>query len=122
MRIGIYDPYLDVLGGGERYMLTAAKCLSQNHTVELFWYNADIIKKAQERFGLNLSSVKVTKNIFTSQYGFLERLKITRSYDAIIYLSDGSLPFLFSKKSFIHFQFPVEWVTTNPLITLKSSL
>ena len=36
MRIGIYSPYLDSFGGGERYMLTIAEYLSASHKVDLF--------------------------------------------------------------------------------------
>ena len=37
MRIGIYDPYLDTLSGGEKYMLSAASCLAKEHKVFIFW-------------------------------------------------------------------------------------
>lgn len=110
MRIGIFDPYLDTLGGGEKYMLTAASCLSREHSVFLFWNDQSIIKKAEERFGLDLSKVGLARNIFSKETTFFRRVLETRKYDLIIYLSDGSIPFILSKKVFIHFQFPVEWV------------
>jgi len=38
MRAAIYDPYLDTLGGGERYCLTVAEILLKNGwQVDLFW-------------------------------------------------------------------------------------
>ena len=39
MKIGVYDPYLDDVGGGEKYMLTTAECLSNDHDVTIFWDN-----------------------------------------------------------------------------------
>ncbi len=107
MRIGIYDPYLDDLGGGEKYMMTVAAYLSQTHEVTVFWDDKDDLGKLSERFLLDLGKVKIEKNIFSSKVSLLERLFKTRNYDAIFVLTDGSIPFIFSKKLFIHVQQPL---------------
>lgn len=119
MRVGIFDPYLDTLGGGERYMLTAASCLSSDHTVDVFWDDAAILTKAQERFALHLSGVNVKANIFSPRISLLHRLLVSRHYDCIIYLSDGSLPLTLAKKLIVHFQFPVEWVKPDAFTRFK---
>lgn len=106
MKIGIFDPYLDDLGGGEKYMMTIAQGLSVDHSVEVFWNNQKDLDKISERFGLDLSRVSLTKNIFTN-HSFGSRLLQTKKYDAIIFLSDGSIPVTFSKKLFIHIQQPL---------------
>lgn len=115
MRIGIFDPYLDSLGGGEKYMLTAASCLSQNHEVSIFW-DEDILKQASEKFNLDLSKVSIAKNIF--DYNLPAKLLKSRDYDAILFLSDGSLPLL-ETKLYVHFQFPVEWVNANSFVNRR---
>jgi glycosyltransferase involved in cell wall biosynthesis len=117
MKIGIYDPYLDDLGGGERYMMTIAKCLSQNHEVHVFWNNADDLRNIEKRFALDLSKVKITKNIF-SGLSMPDKLKESAKFDAIVFLSDGSIPFLFSKRIFLHIQQPI--ISAMP--TLKDKL
>ena len=38
MRIGIFDPYLDTLSGGEKYMLSIASCLVQEYEVFIFLF------------------------------------------------------------------------------------
>jgi fructose-1,6-bisphosphatase len=98
MKIGIYDMYLDALGGGEKYMLSIAAFLSEQHSVDIFWDDDDILRKAAKRFALDLSKIHLTKNIFLSPLSFLEKKKSMESYDLIIYLSDGSIPFLFGKR------------------------
>lgn len=108
MRIGIYDPYLDDVGGGEKYILTAAECLSQDNDVTLFWDNVADLELAKERFNLSLTKVRVSQNIFSSSFGFLRKLAETKRYDAIIVLSDGSVPFSLSKKLFLHLQRPIK--------------
>lgn len=123
MKIGIFDPYLDTLGGGEKYMLTLASCLSKKHDVFLFWNNGqDRIKKtAMDRFGIDLSKTTFVTNIFYPHVSFLQRMREAAMYDLIIYLSDGSIPLFFTKNLIIHFQFPVEWVKPSLLTKLKIS-
>ena len=113
MRIGIYDPYLDDLGGGEKYMMTIAQCLAKHHDVSIFWDNKQDLDHLLKRFTLNLQGVTLRKNIFASQISFWERFLETRKYDAIIFLSDGSIPLTLSKKLFLHLQQPLSQIVLS---------
>lgn len=115
MRIGIYDPYLDTLGGGEKYMLTAASCLSQKHDVSVFWDQKDILALGEKKFDIDLSRVILTTDIFSADTSIIRKVLDTKRFDAIFFLSDGSLPFVLCDL-YVHFQFPVEWVNTKGLI------
>lgn len=117
VKIGFFDPYVDTLGGGEKYMLTAASLLSKKHTVSLFWDNPQVLQKAQEKFGFDTEKIHVEKNIFTPSHSSLQRILLTQDFDTIFYLSDGSIPLLGSKKLYVHFQFPVEWVKVSGLLS-----
>lgn len=117
MLIGIYSPYLETLTGGEKYIFTAASCLSKTHDVDILWDDPFIISKAEKKFGLDLSRIKVDQNPFKSSISTVSRILMTRKYDSMLYLSDGSIPIVGSKKLFVHFQFPVEWVKGNSLST-----
>ena len=117
MRIGIFDPYLDDLGGGEKYMMTIAECLSKKHEVSVFWDNKKDIDSLLQRFSLDLSKVSIVKNIFSREFGFFKRIFESRKYDAIIVLSDGSIPFLLSKKTFLHVQQPLDAVERKRIKT-----
>lgn len=121
MRIGIYDPYLDDLGGGEKYMLSIAECLGKRHRVTVFWDKQEDFDKAGERFALDLSKVSLAANIFSSRVGFFDRIRETKKFDAIIFLSDGSIPFSLSKKLFLHIQQPIAGIKINPKIKWKLS-
>lgn len=107
MKIGVFDPYLDDNGGGERYMITIAKCLSKENDVDVFWDNESDLKSVGERFGLDLSKIELVPNIFN--YSFVKRQKHSAKYDAIVVLSDGSIPILSSKKIFLHMQQPIAY-------------
>ncbi|MFZ5366024.1 MAG: glycosyltransferase family 4 protein [Patescibacteria group bacterium] len=103
MKAGFFDPYLDTIGGGERYTLTLAEHLSKkNWEVDLFWDNPELKGKLESRLSLGLNRVNfipIPKNLF-------ERWKLSRNYNVFFWLSDGSIPFLFSKKNILHFQVP----------------
>lgn len=119
MRIGIYDPYLDDGGGGEKYMMTIAMCLSSNHHVTVFGNKREDMDAVAKRFSLNLKNVTFAKNIFSPQVSFLQRAIATSKYDAFIILSDGSIPTVFSRKLFLHIQQPLS-IASN--LSLKNTL
>lgn len=108
MRVGIYDPYLDDAGGGEKYMLSMAECLAAENKVDIFWDSTDDLAFACKRFAIDITKLHKVKNIFSRQTPFLKRFMASRRYDAIIVLSDGSIPLLGSKKLYIHLQQPLQ--------------
>ncbi len=104
MRIGIFSPYLNTLGGGERYLLLIAEHLSKKHEVHLFWDDKKIIKKANQILNANLKRVNVVPNIFSKKRiitNLLIKLKKTRIYDVFFYVTDGSLFFSLAKKNIL---------------------
>lgn len=118
---GIFDPYLDTLGGGERYAVTVAHCLAQKSWgVNIFWDDRKIQKKIRERFGLNLKGVNFVPNIFKKP--LFRRYQVLKKYDLIFYISDGSIPFLFARNNILHFQIPFHGVNGRRLLNkIKSN-
>ncbi len=112
MKSLIYDPYLDTLGGGERYCLTVAECLlKKGWQVDLFWDSNVEIKRAIERFNLKIRQIGLVGKRPT-KLSLWEKFKLERHYDLIFWLSDGSIPFLWGKKNILHFQVP--FITIKP--------
>lgn len=96
MRAAIYDPYLDTLGGGERYVMTVAQILERiGYVVDVQWEEKSIAEKLSTRFGLNLSNIN-----------FVPSINKGNGYDLVFWLSDGSIPNLAGKKNILHFQVP----------------
>lgn len=112
MKIAIYSPYLDTLGGGERYILTIAEYLSINHQVVIFWDGNNITSKVNKRLNLDISKVKFQK----SNNGIINKYITLKDFDLHFVVSDGSIPTAFAKKNILHFQVPFK---INP--TLKNS-
>ena len=124
MKALFFNPYLDILGGGELYTLSWVKFLSsKGYQVILAWPQKEILKKIKDRFSLDLEGVEVDSsfyNFFSQKTSLKEKYDLTRNFDLIFYLSDGSVPFLFGKKNFLHFQVPFnKKVDSNLLNFLK---
>ena len=118
MKLGFYSPYLDTFGGGERYLLTLASNLSKNHDVDVFW-NDNTIKAPLTRFlKIDLAKISFVKNIFS--LNFYQKLLISRDYDLIFVLSDGSIPTTLSKNNILHFQVP--FILNKPSLITRIKL
>lgn len=115
-KAALFDPYLDTLGGGERYMMTVAYHLSRlGFQTDVFWPDKDIRKKLEERLGLDLSNINFV-NFNPQKTNFLDKLSIFRNYDFLFYLSDGSIPFLSARKNVLHFQVPFHDIGGSSLL------
>jgi len=106
-KAAIYNPYLDTLGGGERYTFSFAKVLAEEgYDVDIEWKNQKLREKIIERFGLKLS-----ENI-----KFVDNINRGDGYDICFWVSDGSIPTLRARNNYIHFQVPFKDVNGKSLI------
>jgi len=106
MRAAIYNPYLDTLGGGERYSISFAKVLAQaGYAVDVQWDKQSIKGKLENRFGIKLDGINLIPDV-----------KRGSGYDVCFWVSDGSIPILGARKNFLHFQFPFKGVKGRSLL------
>jgi glycosyltransferase involved in cell wall biosynthesis len=106
MKAAIYNPYLDTLGGGERYSMAVAQLLvKKGYSVNLQWKDPAIKKKLEERFGIDLEGVSVVDDV-----------KRGSGYDVCFWVSDGSIPTLSARKNLLHFQVPFHGVNGKTLL------
>lgn len=114
MKIAIYSPYLDTLGGGEKYMMTIAQILSKLGSVDvlldghlLSFGQDDLKERLSERFNLDLNSIKFIKAPVGKNSSFWERSFFFKKYDSLFYLTDGSIFYPTCKKNILHIQSPL---------------
>jgi len=109
----IVSPYLDHLGGGERYMLSVASVLETlGYQIFFGWDTLAEIANLSSMLGIELKSPQLDssiKNLYNSHHP-LSMFLATRPYDLVVYLSDGSLPLLGGKKNILHLQIPFHGV------------
>lgn len=106
MRAAIYNPYLDTLGGGERYTMSFAKVLSDlGYQVDVQWRDPRIKKDLELRFGIGLNKINFVTDVGKGD-----------GYDLCFWVSDGSIPMLRSRKNLLHFQVPFHDVNGGSLL------
>jgi glycosyltransferase involved in cell wall biosynthesis len=105
-KASIFSPYLDTLGGGERYTMAIATTFkSAGYKVDIQWPDFKIKKKLEDRFGINLKDIN-----------FVPDIKRGDRYDVCFWVSDGSIPTLRSRHNILHFQIPFKGVKGKTLI------
>jgi glycosyltransferase involved in cell wall biosynthesis len=105
MKAAIYEPYLDTLGGGERYVLAFAETLVKHGwQVDVEWKDLTIKEKFKERFATDLNGIN-----------FIPDIKKGSGYDLCFWVSDGSIPLLHSRKNILLFQLPFHEVDGRTL-------
>lgn len=94
-KTAIISPYLDILGGGERFILTIAEYLSTYEKVVISWEDKSIIEKSKQKLGIDLSRTDVTipPNFF--------------NFDKLFYTTDGSLFIAPCRRSYLIIQSPL---------------
>ena len=108
-KIGLYDPYLDVLGGGEKYLLQMlATCEEMGYQPTIFW-NKNVEKDIAQRLNINFKSLKFEKNIFIDPtiHAFQRFLQL-KEYDVFLYISDGSYFFSGARRNLVHAMVPLK--------------
>lgn len=107
-KILIHSPYWHVGGGGERYALTAAQCLSREALVSVDIDDSGNLSLLGKSLGLDLSRVITV--------GKITNVNKVKGFDGIFWLSDGSIPFMpFFTSKIIHFQAPFKNVDGKSL-------
>ncbi len=108
-RVGLYDPYLDTLGGGEKHILSILEVFAeQGYEVNIFW-DKNLTKEIEERFSLHyINIMKFLASPF-KKHSPLQTLRTSKTlgtYDYFFYVTDGSYFFSGAKKNFVFCMVP----------------
>jgi glycosyltransferase involved in cell wall biosynthesis len=115
-KIIVYDPYLDTLGGGEKYILTIAKLFDDlGYEVDVAWDNPDIALEFDKRLNISFKHLRIIPNFFTSSLG--TKLQLTRQYEYLFYMTDGSYFPSRAKHNFIYAMVPNQKLYPQSLST-----
>ena len=117
----IFNPYFDTLGGGEKYTSgVIIALLQQGFEVTVAWHDNTLAEKLSSRFGITLS-VLIDPNVYNvlTKGSIIERITTESKFDLIFWVSDGSIPFLFGKRNFLHFQVPFSGLKKSPVDWFK---
>jgi len=106
MKAAIVNPYLDTLGGGERYSMAVASALAKaGYKVDVEWKDKAILEKLSKRFGIQATKLNVVKDVRRGD-----------GYDICFWVSDGSIPIFRARKNYLHFQVPFQNIGGSSLL------
>lgn len=103
--VGILSPYLHILGGGERYILTIAQVLEKTNTVTLFT-SQKIADRASQTFHIPLGDMHIEPRDALGGRNIVQKYRTLSKYDCVFYMTDGSVFFAPSGKNFLIIQSP----------------
>ncbi len=104
-KIGLYNPYLATMGGGERLILSILQVLeSEGYEISIFW-DENLSEEIQNKLGITFRSLQFVSNIFKHS-GSFEKIKALSSYDMFFYVPDGSYFFSSAQQNFIYSMVP----------------
>lgn len=95
----LYDPYLDVMGGGERHILSILQVLEQQgYDVTVFW-DKNLSSEIKSRLNLQFKNLIFKPNIFRFPSPFT-KLQALSGFDTFFYVTDGSYFFSSAKNNY----------------------
>ncbi len=115
MTICFFSPYLpNHTGGGEKHLFDVALELAHEHTVSIAVSQdfcegkslEEIRKKYEIFYGKSLASCHFITTPLFSAASFFTKLFWTAQFDALYFVTDGSLFFSLAKYNFLHIQIP----------------
>ena len=106
-KVSLYDPYLDVLGGGERHILSILKVLEEDgYQINIFW-DKDLTWEIKQKFSLQfINKLNWLPNIFKKKDNLLKKFLTLKKFDLFFYVTDGSYFFSSAKKNFVFSMVP----------------
>ncbi len=116
--VALYNPYLDVMGGGERHILSILKVLAEHEYSPVIYWNDDLTAQISETLHINFNSpIEFKKNIFEKNVkDSLNKFKELHSYDIFLYVTNGSYFFSGAKKNFVFNMVPQKSLYSRSLI------
>lgn len=104
MKIGLYSPYWQTMGGGEKYMLDIARCFPEDEVI-FIGDTENLIKNARDRFGFSHNKISLVAD-YRADDGKLKKEKL-KNLDLFFYQCDGSVFIPPAKKNILLIQSPV---------------
>ncbi|PIX68554.1 hypothetical protein COZ40_02670, partial [Candidatus Roizmanbacteria bacterium CG_4_10_14_3_um_filter_39_13] len=118
--VGLYTPYLDIMGGGEKHILSILKVFDDaGYNTILFW-NSDLSAEIQNKLKLTFAHLRFEKDL--KSMTFFEKARKISPLDWLLYVTDGSYFFSPAKKTAVFCMVPDKKLyNLSPLNSLKTA-
>lgn len=97
-RIALWNPYLDIVGGGEKHAFQLCDYfIKKGYELTIFW-DVDLRKQLEEKLRLKLPE-HITWLPKLTTYSALQKMSVLRNFDVLVYVTDGSYFFSTAKQT-----------------------
>ncbi len=123
LKAALYDPYLHILGGGEKHVISIMQVLAELGFETHIFFDRVLRTRIQERFHVPFIQKSVWhENIFRKKLSWFDKLSLLNTFDVFLYVTDGSYFFSTAKKNFVFCMVPQKNLyLMTPLNRLKTS-
>jgi len=98
IKVGLYNPFLDTLGGGEKHILSIIDVFYEQGAEVIIFWKKNLTQEVKKRFSLRC--------IDTSKWVNKKTLSDLRNLNYFFYVTDGSYFFSLAKKNFVFSMVP----------------
>lgn len=118
--VGLYTPYLDVMGGGEKHILSILKVFDDaGYEIILFW-DTDLSQEIQDRLKLQFQNLRFDRSLVGM--ALVEKARKLSHLEWLFYVTDGSYFFSPAKRTAIFCMVPDKRLyKLTPLNSLKTA-
>jgi len=102
----LYNPYLDVLGGGEKHSLSILQALAEFGYQPLVFWDDNLSSQIKTKLKLEIKNLRFRRNIFNQKGNFMNKINQLQKIDIFIAVSDGSYFISSAKKNFVFAMVP----------------
>lgn len=118
--VGLYTPYLDVMGGGEKHVLSILKAFDDaGYNVVIFW-DIDVSTEIKEKLKLIFHNLRFDTDL--KKMSLMEKARKLSPLDWLLYVTDGSYFFSPAKNTAVFCMVPEKKLySMSPLNALKTA-
>lgn len=114
-KIAVYDPYLDVLGGGEKHILSIAQVFEEyEYAIDLLWNDEKILDRLKKQLHIHFKNARVIPSF--PNISLVQRVMKTKEYDYFFYVTDGSYFFSLARHNYIFSMYPQKSLYRSTLL------
>lgn len=118
--VGLYTPYLDIMGGGEKHILSILKVFDDAGYNTIIFWDTDLSVEIENKLKLTFANLRFEKNL--KSMTFFEKARKISPLDWMLYVTNGSYFFSPAKKTAIFCMVPERKLyNLSPLNSLKTA-
>jgi len=105
-KVLLHSPYLDILGGGERHILSILQVFDrQGYEIDLAWNDTSIRDRIHRDLHIKFKNLNIVDNFFLNSDKISKAYKTSR-YDYFFYVTDGSYFISRARHNYIFAMYP----------------